>query len=230
MAETYKVSPLSPVRKMIAARMTEAVTTIPHFRLVADIKADVLLQLRKELKASNPAEAPSVNDLIIKACASALMDTPAVNVQWADGEIRQFGTADISVVTAIEGGLSTPIVRQAESKSVWEIAREVKQLTERAARNALRMEQIIGGTFSVSNLGMYGVDQFDAIINPPQCAILAVGCARPRCVPSGPGGAQVVAVLTLTLSIDHRVLDGAVAARFLSALRSQLESPAQLVN
>jgi pyruvate dehydrogenase E2 component (dihydrolipoamide acetyltransferase) len=229
MDDKYLVMTLSPLRKVVAARMSEAKSTVPHFRLGADIEADALLALRKELQVQDRAACPSLNDMLIKACALALMDTPEMNVQWHEGEIRRYETADISVVTALPDGLSTPIIRNAEVKSIWEISREVRELTARAARNALKVHEVFGGTFSISNLGMYGVDEFDAIINPPQSAILAVGTAKPRCVATPEFGMRVATVLRLTLSIDHRPLDGVVAARFLSALRERIERPEQLV-
>jgi pyruvate dehydrogenase E2 component (dihydrolipoamide acetyltransferase) len=225
MDEAYKVTALSPLRKIIAARMTEAKHTIPHFRLSADIELDALMELRKELRGRHPDISLSLNDLLIKACASALMDTPGVNVQWAEKAIHEYRDADVSIVTSVEGGLSTPIIRRANSKSVWEISREVKELAARAANNALRMDEILGGSFSISNLGMYGVDQFDAIINPPQCAILAVGAAKPRVVVSPEREMRIAIALRVTLSCDHRAIDGATGAKFLSALRDRLEKP-----
>ena len=229
MAEPYTVISLSPLRKVIAARMTEAKRTIPHFRLTAELEVDALLELRKALQASTPDTKLSLNDLLIKACATALMETPAINIQWADGAIHQYHTADISVVIAVEGGLSTPIIRSAESKSIEEISTEVKALTARAAKNALKMDEILGGTFSLSNLGMYGVDQFDAIINPPQCAILAIGCATLRVVVSSERETRIATVLRVTLSADHRAIDGATGAAFLSALRRRVEQPGHLL-
>jgi pyruvate dehydrogenase E2 component (dihydrolipoamide acetyltransferase) len=226
MDETYTVAALSPMRKVIAARMAEAKRTIPHFRLVADIEVDALLGLRKELRERNPDQPVSLNDLLIKACASALMEVPALNIQWADTHIHRYRAADISIVTAVEGGLSTPIVRNANLKSPWEIAREVKELTLRAANNGLRMDEILGGSFSISNLGMYGVDQFDAIINPPQCAILAIGSAKPQVVASKEGEARVATLMKVSLSIDHRAIDGVTGAAFLTAFRRQVEFPA----
>jgi len=220
--------PLSPLRQIIAARMREAKRQIPHFRLVANIEVDALMDLRAQLRARNPNIRLSLNDLLIKATARALMDCPAVNIQWANDGIHQYRTADISVVTAVEGGLSTPIVRNAESKSIWEIAGEVKELTSRAAKNTLRMNEIAGGSFSISNLGMHGIDQFDAIINPPQCAILAIGAAKPRVVVSPHHQMRVATVLTATLSCDHRAIDGATGAKFLSALRQRIELPEHL--
>lgn len=228
MSEDFLVRPLSPMRKVIAARMSEAKRTIPHFRMTAEIEVDALLAWRTELRQTRVGVALSLNDLLIKACAQALMDIPEVNVQWADNELHQFASADISIVTAVEGGLSTPIVRKAEAKSVWQISSEVKELAARAARNQLRMDEIQGGSFSISNLGMYGVDEFDAIINPPQCAILAIGAARSRCVVSRDLEPCVATVMRVTLSADHRAIDGVAGARFLGALKRRIELPLEI--
>jgi pyruvate dehydrogenase E2 component (dihydrolipoamide acetyltransferase) len=228
MAELYVAKALSPLRKVIATRMAEAKRTIPHFRLAADIETDALLTVLRELRARRPDLQLSFNDLLIRACAAALQDVPAVNVQWAETEIRQFSSADIAVVTAIEGGLSTPIICNADRKTVWEIAAEVRALQERAARNALRMDEVFGGSSSISNLGMYGVDEFDAVINPPQCAILAVGRARRRVVVAQNDELRIATVMRVTLSLDHRAIDGTTGAAFLSALRSRVEQPDHL--
>lgn len=228
MVESYSVKPLSPIRRVIAARMVEAKQTIPHFRLSDDIEVDALLELRKEVNGPHCTATISLNDLLIKACASALIDTPAINIQWVSGEIHQYRSADISVVTALEDGISTPIIRSVESKTIWQISRELKDLRVRAARNALKMEEIFGGTCSISNLGMYGVRQFDAIINSPQCAILAVGCAKPSLVVSPDRRPRIGTVLRVTLSVDHRAIDGVTAAEFLSAFRHCVEYPACL--
>jgi pyruvate dehydrogenase E2 component (dihydrolipoamide acetyltransferase) len=228
MTEDYLVRPLSPLRRVIAARMSEAKRTIPHFRVTVEIEVDALLARRAELRQARPAIALSLNDLIIKASAQALMDVPEVNVQWADNALHQFASADISIVTAVEGGLATPIVRKAEAKSVWQISAEVRELAARAARNELRMQEVAGGSFSISNLGMHGVDEFDAVINPPQCAILAIGAARSRCVASRDLVPRVATVMRVTLSADHRAIDGIVGARFLAALKSRIEAPLQI--
>jgi pyruvate dehydrogenase E2 component (dihydrolipoamide acetyltransferase) len=217
------------MRKVIAARMTESKSTIRHFRLVSDFEIDALIELRKELRKRHPDVNCSINDLLIKTCATALMDTPAINIQWAETEIHQYPTADISVVIALDGGgLSTPIVGRADSKSVWEIAREVKDFSARAASSALKMDEVLGGSFSISNLGMYGVDGFDAIINPPQCAILAVGAAKLRVVVSPEREMRIATVLSATLSCDHRAIDGVTGARFISSLRHRIEQPEHL--
>jgi pyruvate dehydrogenase E2 component (dihydrolipoamide acetyltransferase) len=229
MDDAHTVIPLSPMRKVIAVRMAEANRTIPHFRLAADLELDALMKLRQELQSLRPQEKLSLNDLLIKCCAMALMDSPAVNILWGETELFQYHTTDISVLMALgAGGLVTPIVRAAHTKSVWQISREVKDLAARAAKNALKMTEIVGGSFSISNLGMYGVDRFDAIINPPQCAILALGAAKPRVLASPDRQMRIATVLQATLSADHRAIDGATGAAFLSALRSRVEQPEHL--
>ena len=221
---TYKVIPLSPLRKIIAARMTEAKQTIPHYRISVDIEMDTLLALRKQFTIDNPNSKVSVNDVVIKACANALMECPAINSQLIDDEIHQYSQADISIVISVEGGLSTPVIRNANTKSMQEIAKEVKGLATRAQKGTLIMDEILGGSFTISNLGMYGVDQFDAIINPPQCAILALGGARKKAIVKN-GGLAIATMMRATLSLDHRAIDGAYGAEFLVQLKSQLENP-----
>jgi pyruvate dehydrogenase E2 component (dihydrolipoamide acetyltransferase) len=225
MAEPYTAVALSPLRRVIAARMSETVRTIPHFRLVADIEMGALFAWRKLLNAEDSSIKVSVNDCMIKACAMALMECPAVNIQLVGDEIHQYHQADISVVIAVEGGLSTPVVRAANRKGLREIAAEAQALAARAAAGRLRMDEILGGTFSVSNLGAYGVEQFDAIINAPQCAILAVGQAKPKMTVAEDGNSRVATVLRVTLSLDHRAIDGATGAAFLKVLRQTLEDP-----
>jgi pyruvate dehydrogenase E2 component (dihydrolipoamide acetyltransferase) len=224
----YTAVVLSPMRRIIAARMMETARTIPHFRVVADIEVDALVALRKAIQAQNPSQRLSLNDFVIKACAGALIEVPAINIQWAETEIHHYSAADISVVTAVKGGLSTPIVRRADSKTIWEISNEVKELAARAAKNTLKMDEIFGGSFSISNLGMYAVDQFDAIINPPQCAILAVGRAKRQMVVGEDDLPRIATIMRVTLSVDHRAIDGQAAATFLSALRRRLEEPADV--
>ena len=230
MGEGYTVRSLSPMRRVIAARMHEAYSTIPHFRASVDMEVDKLLALRNELRAMNPSVSLSLNDLLVKASAQALVDVPEVNVRWSDRELRQFVNADIAIVVAVKGGLVTPVVRDANLKSIREISAQIRDLTARAARNELKMDEITGGSFSISNLGMHGVDHFDAIINPPQCAILAVGSAKPRCLAGPDGQVRVGTVMQATISADHRVIDGITAARFVSALRARIEQPSELVS
>ncbi|HEY1890743.1 MAG TPA: dihydrolipoamide acetyltransferase family protein [Steroidobacteraceae bacterium] len=226
--DDFKAIPLTQMRRAIGTRMSEAKRAIPHFRLVADLEVDRLLEWRKELLAAVPASRVSVTELLIKLCAMALMDEPAVNIQWAETEIHQFATADIAIVMAVEGGVSTPVIRHANLKSVAEIAQEARELAQRARSRTLKMSEIVGGSFSISNLGMFGIDQFDAVINVPQCAILALGAAKPRVVVTPERETRVATVMTATLSCDHRAIDGVTGARFLNALRARVESPDQL--
>jgi len=228
-ADDFKAIPLTQMRRTIGARMTAAKRAIPHFRLVADMEVDRLLEWRKELPASGSTPRVSVTDLLIKLCAMALMDEPTVNIQWAETEIRQFATADIAIVMAVEGGISTPVIRRANLKSLAEIAQEARELAQRARARTLKVNEIVGGSFSISNLGMFGIDQFDAVINAPQCAILALGAAKPRVVATPQRGTRIATVMTATLSCDHRAIDGVTGARFLTALRARIESPEQLI-
>lgn len=227
MIEQYQTLALSPLRRIIAGRMVEAKQTIPHYRLSIDIEMDDLLVLRQQMNSETPESKVSVNDFVIKACAMALLAKPEVNIQFVDNEIRQFSQADISVVIAVEGGLSTPLIRNADAKSVREIAAEVKSLSARAAAGKLKMNEILGGSFSISNLGMYGIEQFDAIINPPQGAILAVGTAKLQPVAKN-GEMALATVMRVSLSLDHRVIDGSTGAEFLSILRDLFQKSAAL--
>lgn len=230
MAEGYSVVALSPLRKVIAARMSEATRTIPHFRLVADIEVDGLLAWRAQLNLEHPDTKVSINDCLVKACGLALMGHPGVNIQLIGEEIHQYHQADISVVMAVEGGLVIPVVRGADRKGVRDIAAEVKAFAVRAAAGRLRLDEMLGGSFSVSNLGAYGVEQFDAIINLPQCAILAVGRARAALTVDERAAARVATLLTVTLSLDHRAIDGATGAAFLATLRQTLQHPEGLLS
>ena len=216
---------LSTMRRVIAERMTESKTTVPHFYLSVDCEVDELLTVRREInKRIEPAKI-SVNDIVIRACALALREVPAANVSWAgEGSMTQHRAADISVAVAIPGGLLTPIVRNADAKGLVEIASEMKELAARAREGKLMPEEYQGGSFSISNLGMFGVKSFDAVINPPQACILAVGAAEAR--PVVRDGAIVPAtVMTCTLSVDHRVVDGAIGAELLRAIKRNIEYP-----
>jgi pyruvate dehydrogenase E2 component (dihydrolipoamide acetyltransferase) len=224
MPEAFTVVPLSAMRRSIAARMVQVAQGVPHFRLIRQLEVDSLVELREELSSRGQNVNVSFNVLLIKAVAAALMDVPQVNIQWADAHIHQYAVADIAVVVSVDGGLFTPIVRGAESKSIWTISREVRLLCERAQRRELKMSEIVGGSFSISNLGMYGVDQFDALINSPQCAILAVGAIKPRSVFSA-AGSRIANVMTVTLSLDHRAIDGVTGAAFLRALSARIAKP-----
>jgi pyruvate dehydrogenase E2 component (dihydrolipoamide acetyltransferase) len=211
---------LTSMRLTIARRLTESKQSIPHYRLSVDVDCAALTRRRAELAAAG--KKVSLNDLLLRALALTLVEHRDVNAQFAGDEVLRFPHADICVAVATEGGLTTPIVRAADRKDVAKIAAEVADLAERARSARLTREEITGGTFTLSNLGMFGVDRFDAIINPPQVAILAVGAARDRAVVRN-GALAVARVMTLELSCDHRVVDGAVGGRFLAGLRERLE-------
>jgi len=228
-AVEYQISSLSPLRRVIAARMTEAKQSIPHYRVSMAIQMDSVIAQRKILNANNPKTRISVNDFIIKAVALALMEKPALNSQLVGNQLHQYAQADISIIVAVEGGLATPILRNVNSKSLQQIAEEVKALAAKAVAGKLKRQDIEGGTFSISNLGKYGVDQFDAIINPPQVAILAVGSAIPQPV-AREGKVVIVSMMRASLSLDHRAIDGAVGAEFLGLLKAHLEHPEKLLS
>jgi pyruvate dehydrogenase E2 component (dihydrolipoamide acetyltransferase) len=216
--------PMSGMRQTIARRLQESKSTIPHFRLVADAEIDALLDLRRELNQALPGADITVNDLLIKACATALTQVPDCNVQLHGHTIRRFKDADIAVAVAMEAGLMTPIVTAANRKGIAQISNEVRDLVTRAKAGTLKQHEFEGGSFTLSNLGMFGVKQFDGIINPPQCAILAVGKGEERVVVDQGEGA-IATILTLSLSLDHRVIDGATGARFMQALTRVIEHP-----
>ncbi|HPF46798.1 MAG: pyruvate dehydrogenase complex dihydrolipoamide acetyltransferase [Alphaproteobacteria bacterium] len=224
----YEVVKLSNMRKTIAKRLSESKQTVPHFYLSVDIELDTLLAARKQLNAMSDDYKISVNDFVIKACAAALMKVPEANVQYLGDVMHQFKRADISVAVAIDGGLITPVVRGADQKGLRQISEETKDLAKRAHEGKLAPEEYAGGTFSISNMGMMGVKQFDAVINPPQAAILAVGAGEQRPVVKN-GELAVATVMTVTLSCDHRAIDGAVGAAFLAALKTFLEQPSAML-
>lgn len=213
---------MTSMRATIARRLLESKQSIPHYRLTVDVNAERLLELKDRLSAGSGVKV-SVNDLLVRACALALVQHPMVNARLEGEEIVQYRHADIAIAVATDNGLVTPIVRGADTKSAAEIARETAALAERARRGELTREEITGGSFTISNLGMYGVSRFDAIINPPQVAILAVGAIEER-VGVRDGVPAVARMMTLTLSSDHRVVDGAVAAAFLADLKRLIES------
>jgi pyruvate dehydrogenase E2 component (dihydrolipoamide acetyltransferase) len=224
--QAVEVVRMSSMRKAIAKQLTLSKSTIPHFYLRTQVNLDALLGMRSEIKRS-AGSAPSVNDYFIRATALALMRAPDVNVQVHGDEIHRFRNADISVAVATEKGLITPIIRAAQSKSVQALSAEMRDAIKRARSGKLRTEEIEGGSFTVSNLGMLGIDQFDAIINPPQGAILAIGAGMRRPI-EREGNLSIATTAHLSLSCDHRAIDGAVGARFLTALRELLEAPQQL--
>lgn len=214
------VKPMSSMRRTIARRLTEAKSTIPHFYVRRRVRADRLLALRSAVQGQRP----SVNDYLIKACALALMEVPQVNIQVHGNDIHEFDGADIAVAVATEKGLVTPIVTGADNRSVADISAVMAGLAQRAKSGKLKPEEFTGGSFSLSNLGGFGVEQFDAIINPPQGAILAVGTARPEPI-DDEGAFRIVPVFHLSLSCDHRAIDGADGGRFMAALANLIEQP-----
>ncbi len=225
----YEAQPLSGMRKTIAARLSESKQTVPHFYLTVDCRIDALLAARKQLNDMPGAKAKlSVNDFVIKAVASSLMAVPAANAAFTETDMIQYKNADISVAVATPGGLITPIVKGAENKSLAAISTEMKDLATRARDGKLKPSEYQGGTFSISNLGMFGVKDFAAIINPPQGCILAVGAGVEQPVVEY-GKIVVGTVMSCTLSVDHRVVDGAVGAQFLQAFKGFIENPITLL-
>lgn len=226
-ATNFREEKLSGMRKTIAARLSESKQTIPHFRVSVDIEIDNLLQQRKHMNETLGHQF-SVNDFVLKACASALVQVPAVNVQFAGDSLRYLEQVDISMAVAVKGGLITPVIRDMANKDLLQISAEARDLANRAQNGGLTVDEFQGGTFSVSNLGMYGVDEFDAIINLPQAAILAVAAGKKKPVVRGDSLA-VATVMRVSLSSDHRAIDGAVAAQFVQALKGYLENPASML-
>jgi pyruvate dehydrogenase E2 component (dihydrolipoamide acetyltransferase) len=233
----FEEVPLDGMRKTIAARLMQAKQTIPHFYLSADVDIGRLLALREEANAASKPERPgggtgpklSVNDFIIKAWATALQRVPAANVVWAEDRILRFTHSDIGVAVAIDGGLITPVVRRAEMKSLSAISSEMKELAARAQAKKLLPQEYQGGSSTISNLGMYAVREFSAIINPPQSTVLAVGAARRQAVETADGGIAFASVLSVTLSCDHRAVDGAIGAELLAAFRAFIEQPVTML-
>jgi pyruvate dehydrogenase E2 component (dihydrolipoamide acetyltransferase) len=229
---SYEEVMLDAMRRTIAARLLQAKQTIPHFYVTADVEIDRLKALREEVNAAAPKDrdgAPlfklSLNDFIIRALALALRRVPGANAVWASDRILRFKRADIGVAVALEGGLITPIVRAADTKSVSAISAEMKDLAARARAKKLKPQEYQGGSAAISNLGMYGVREFAAIINPPHATILAVGAARRQAVEKPEGGVGFASMLTATLSCDHRVVDGALGAELLAAFKGYVEQP-----
>jgi pyruvate dehydrogenase E2 component (dihydrolipoamide acetyltransferase) len=215
--------PHTPMRRAIARRLTESKATVPHFYLTAECAVDELLALRKRVNETSPVKV-SVNDFVIAAVAAAFGDVPEANVTWTDEGLLAYRSVDISIAVATGTGLVTPVLRGVEGKKLSAIARESAALAQRARDRKLLQHELEGGTFAISNLGMYGTVEFSAIINPPQSGILAVGAARQQ--PVVAGGAVVPAtVMRCTLSVDHRAIDGALAARWLAAFTARLENP-----
>ncbi|HSK39717.1 MAG TPA: pyruvate dehydrogenase complex dihydrolipoamide acetyltransferase [Arenibaculum sp.] len=224
----FREVPNSGMRKTIARRLSEAKQTVPHFYLTVDCRIDDLLQVRKELNGRSDEYKLSVNDFVIRASALALKKVPAANAAWSDEAILLFEDADISVAVATPSGLITPIIKQAQAKGLAQISNEMKELAGKAREGKLKPEEYQGGTFSVSNLGMYGIHDFGAIINPPQACILAVGAGDQRPVVRN-GEIVPATVMSCTLSVDHRVVDGAVGAEYLAAFRKLIEDPLSML-
>lgn len=217
--------PHDAMRLTIARRLLESKQTVPHFYVAADCRIDALLALRAQLNGGKDAAKLSINDFVIKAMAMALRQVPDANVTFCDDAMLRHRQVDIGVAVAIPGGLLTPIVRNADTKTITAISSDIRELADRAKGRRLRPEEYAGGTASVSNLGMYGVQDFMAIINPPQSTILAVGAAERRLVPDDDGGSHVATMMRVTLSADHRAVDGATAAQLVSAFRQLVENP-----
>jgi len=224
----YTDIPHSNTRRVIAQRLTEAKQQVPHFYLTIDCRIDRLLALRAEANAAIDDAKLSVNDFIVRAVALALKRVPAANASWGDSAIRLWHDVDVSVAVATPAGLITPVVRGADRKTVGAISAEVKALAGRAREGRLKPQEYQGGGFTISNLGMHGIREFAAIINPPQACILAVGAGEQRPVVAG-GALAVATVMTCTLSVDHRVVDGAVGAEFLAAFKKLIEQPIALL-
>lgn len=225
----YTEVPVNNIKKITAKRLVESKTTVPHFYLTIDCRIDDLLATRKALNEGGKDKLKiSVNDFVVKACAMALKAYPAANVSWADDAIHQFKHSDISVAVATPNGLMTPIVKKAEGKGLAAISSEIKDLASRARDGKLKPDEFQGGSFTVSNLGMFGITNFQAIINPPQSCILAVGAGQERPYVES-GQVKVGTFMTCTLSTDHRTVDGAVGAEFLQILKRYIETPASML-
>ena len=228
----YEEVPLDSMRRTIAKRLIEAKQTIPHFYLTADMDAGRLIAMREEANAAAPKDKDdqpafklSLNDFIIKAWAASLQRVPAANAVWAEDRILRFQHSDIGVAVAIEGGLITPVIRNAEAKSLTAISAEMRDLAERARVRKLKPNEYQGGASAISNLGMYGVREFSAIINPPHATILAVGATRRAPIETEDGAVKFISQMTVTLSCDHRVVDGALGGELLAAFKSFVEKP-----
>lgn len=227
-AAAYVDLPMNNMRKTIAKRLTESKQTIPHFYLTIDCDIDKLLALRSEMNALPKAtQKLSVNDFVIRACALALHEVPEANATFHDTFVRQYSTVDISVAVAIDGGLVTPVIRSAEQKQAATLSTEMKSLAERARAGKLKPEEYQGGGFTLSNLGMFGIKHFGAIINPPQASIMAVGAGEKRAVVKNDQLA-IATMMSCTLSVDHRAIDGAVGSKFLSVFKELIENPLML--
>ena len=226
----YKEIPNNNIKKVTAKRLLESKQTVPHFYLTIECRLDALMAARKQINDdAGGAYKLSVNDFIIKACANALKAYPPANVSWTDEAILQYERADISVAVATPNGLITPIIRGAEFKGMREISEEVKDLAGRAREGALKPHEFQGGTFTVSNLGMFGISEFGAIINPPQACILAVGAGEKKPFVTDGDKVEVGTFMKCTLSVDHRAVDGAIGAEYLKVLKQYIENPVSML-
>ena len=226
-AEEYKTIPNNNMRKIVAKRLLESKLTVPHFYLSIECMMDSVLEVRAQLNANfgdDKSKKLSVNDFVIMATAKALKDVPSANASWSEDAIMQYNNVDISIAVAIDGGLITPVIRNADQKELTSVSSEMKNLAKRARENSLKPEEFQGGGFTISNLGMYGVKNFNAIINPPQGCILAVGMSSKRAFVVG-DKIEACTIMDVNLSCDHRVVDGAVGATFLAAFKKYIESP-----
>lgn len=223
----FKEIPLNNMRKTVASRLTEAKQNVPHFYLRKEARIDELLQVRARLNAhlAEKNNKLSINDFIIKSCALALQSVPTANAIWAEDKILQLKPSDIAVAVSVEDGLFTPIIRDADTKSLSNISKEMKELADKARSKKLMPSEYQGGSFSISNLGMFGVDNFDAVINPPHGAILAVGRGLQKPIVNEDETISVANLMSLTLSVDHRVIDGALGAKLLQSITKYLEDP-----
>lgn len=226
-SSVYAAIPHTGMRRAIARRLTESKSTVPHFYVTADCRVDSLLELRRSINESSSVKI-SVNDFVVKAVACALMDVPDANVVWNPEAMHKYETADIAVAVTTEGGLYTPVVRGVEKRSLSNVNMEISDLAARARTGKLRQEELEGGSFTVSNLGMFGTQEFSAILNPPHSGILAVGAASERAVVVE-GQIVVANVMTVTLSADHRAIDGALAAQWLAAFVTRIENPLSML-
>ena len=231
--DSYETVPHDGMRRVIAQRLTQSKQTIPHFYMSVDCVLDELLAARERINAAAPKDGPrayklSVNDFVIKALALALQQVPAANATWTEAGMLRHRHSDVGVAVAIEGGLFTPIIRHAELKTLAEISNEMKDLATRARNRRLAPHEYQGGTTSISNLGMYGITSFDAVINPPHATILAVGAGEKRPVVTG-DRIEIATIMSCTLSCDHRVVDGAVGAELMNAFRALIEDPVRML-
>ena len=221
--------PVTRFRRAVASALTRSKQEVPHFYLKATCRAESLIELRRSLNAEGGTAKVTVNDFVVQAAAIALSRVPEMNVNWAGGSIRQFDQVDVAVAMATERGLVVPVVRSADTRSLSDLSTTIKDLATRAAANSLQQRELEGGALAISNLGMIGVQEFSAIINPPQVGILAVGAISPQAVESADGELELARCLTVVLSADHRPVDGALAARWLAQFKALVENPLQIL-